>query len=114
MLFRSYSYAFSDIFGNLNSKGSTYTDLSANFDLGDGFTLTPHVGYQYIKNSSSLSYKDYSLTLAKDLGNGLSLTAAAISVDGNKTALSIPTTASSDGGKFTGKSTVVLGLKYTF
>ena len=109
-----YSYAFSEIFGNLNSKGSTYTDLSANFDLGDGFTLTPHVGYQYIKNSSSLSYKDYSLTLAKDLGNGLSLTAAAISVDGNKTALSIPTTASSDGGKFAGKSTVVLGLKYTF
>jgi uncharacterized protein (TIGR02001 family) len=109
-----YSYAFSNLFGTANSKGSTYTDLSANFDLGSGFTLTPHVGYQYVKKSVGSTYTDYGLTLAKDLGDGLSVTATAIGVDGNQKTLVLGALAGSDVGKFSGKSTVVLGLKYTF
>jgi uncharacterized protein (TIGR02001 family) len=102
-----YSYAFSNLFGTVNSKGSSYTDLSANFDLGSGFTLTPHMGYQLVNHSAPLSYKDYALTLAKDLGDGWSATASAISVQGDKTQLV-------DQGKFTGKGTLVVGAKYTF
>jgi len=67
-----YSHAISDLFGNPNSKNSYYLDLSANFDLGDGYTLTPHVGRQFIKNAPTYTYNDYSVTLTKDLGNGLS------------------------------------------
>jgi len=109
-----YSYAFSNLFGVANSKGSTYTDLSANFDLGSGYTLTPHIGYQYVKKSVGGSYTDYGLTLAKDLGDGLSVTATAIGVDGNQRTLVLGSLAGADAGKFSGKSTVVLGLKYTF
>lgn len=108
------SQSTTNLFGTTNSKGSTYTDLSANFDLGNGFTLTPHVGYQYVRNNSNYSYTDYALTLTKDLGKGISVSASAITVDGDKTALVIPNTAPSDTSKFTGKNTIVLGLKYTF
>ena len=109
-----HSVALSNLFGAANSKGSYYTDLSANFDLGSGFTLTPHMGYQYVKNQLGFSYTDYALTLTKDLGNGLSVSAAAITVDGNKNNLVIGTNGGSQTGKYTGKDTVVLGLKYTF
>lgn len=45
-----YSHSLSNTFGFANSKGSYYVDLSASFDLGNGFTLVPHVGRQVIKN----------------------------------------------------------------
>ncbi len=99
-----YSHAVSNLFGTANSKNSYYLDLSANFDLGSGFTLTPHVGRQSVKNSPASSYNDYSLTLTKDLGNGLS--ASAMLVDTNTTYVL--------GGKDTAKSGVVVGLKYAF
>jgi uncharacterized protein (TIGR02001 family) len=109
-----HSVSLSNLFGATNSKGSYYTDLSANLDLGSGFTLTPHVGYQYVKNQAGFSYTDYAITLAKDLGDGLSVSAAAIAVDGNKNNLVLGSNAGSQAGKFSGKSAVVLGLKYTF
>lgn len=99
-----YSHAISNLFGMANSKNSYYLDLSANFDLGSGLTLTPHVGRQSVKNNPTSSYNDYSLTLAKDLGNGLS--ASAMLVDTNTSYVL--------DGKDTAKSGVVLGLKYTF
>lgn len=61
-----YSHALSNLFGVADSKQSGYLDLSATFDVGGGFTLTPHVGHQKVKNSSALSYTDYSLTVNKD------------------------------------------------
>ena len=79
-----YSRALTDTFGNVNSEGSTYLDLSAAIDLGNGFTLTPHVGRQVIKNSSAFSYTDYSLTLAKDLGKGLSASLMAVGTNAGK------------------------------
>ncbi len=103
-----YSHAISNIFGFVNSKNSYYVDLSANFDLGGGYTLTPHVGYQSIKNNGDYSYTDYALTLAKDLGNGLSATAAVIGTDTSKDWYYTPA------GKFTGRTGVVVGLKYAF
>ena len=103
-----YSHAISNLFGIANSKNSYYLDLSANYDLGDGYTLTPHVGYQSVNNNSAYSYTDYALTLGKDLGGGLLLTAALVGTDTKNSFYTTPA------GKFTGRTGAVVGLKYTF
>lgn len=61
-----YSHSVSNLFGFADSKQSGYLDLSATFDVGSGFTLTPHVGHQKVKNNGDFSYTDYSLTVNKD------------------------------------------------
>lgn len=103
-----YSHAISNLFGVANSKNSYYVDLSGTFDLGGGFSLVPHVGYQSVKNNGAYSYTDYALTLGKDLGNGLSATAALVGTDADKALYVTPA------GKFTGKTGLVVGLKYAF
>lgn len=103
-----YSHSTTNLFGTVDSKGSGYFDVTANFDLGDGFTLTPHVGHQTVKHTAVASYTDYSLTLAKDF-SGLVLTAAVIGTDADKTFYANPVN-----GKFMGKNAVVVGLKKTF
>ena len=103
-----YSHAFSDLFGTPDSKNSYYLDLSAAFDLGNGYTLTPHVGRQGVKNHPVASYNDYALTLGKDLGNGLSASAAVIGTNATTGAYVSPS------NKDLGKSGLVVGLKYTF
>ena len=104
-----YSYAMSDLFGNPNSKGSVYWELSATYDLGNGYSLVPHAGHQTVKNNVN-GYTDIALTLNKDFGEGLVGTVSAISTNGaGKTAL-----ASSLTTYDTAKSTVVVGVKYSF
>jgi uncharacterized protein (TIGR02001 family) len=102
-----YSHAVSNLFGNPNSKNSYYLDLSAVFDLGNGMTLTPHVGYQSVKNVANATYSDYALTLAKDLGSGLSATVAVVGTNADEGVYSLK-------GKYNGKTGAVVGLKYTF
>ena len=108
-----YSYSLKELFGTPSSKGSDYFDLSANYDMGNGITLTPHIGRQIVAGpgagSGGLSYTDGSLTVAKDLGNGLSATAAAVVTNAKSTAFNSNSTSYA-----TGKSAVVLGLKYGF
>lgn len=105
-----YSHALTNTFANANSKGSSYIDLSANVDLGNGFTLTPHIGRQVIKNASAGgSYTDYSLTLAKDFGKGLSATLMAVDTNAGKSFYTLGTT-----NKYLGKEALVAGIKYTF
>jgi uncharacterized protein (TIGR02001 family) len=108
MFTAKYSHSVSNLFGTPDSKNSGYLDLSAAIDLGNGMTLTPHVGHQRIKNFSAGSYTDWSLTLAKDFGNGLTGTVAAVGTDADKTVYFTPS------GKFTGRNALVLGLKYSF
>lgn len=103
-----YSHSLTNLFGNPDSKGSGYFDVTANFDLGDGMTLSPHVGHQTIKHVSAGSYTDYSLTFAKDF-SGLALSAAVVGTDADKTFYASPAN-----GKFLGKTTLVVGLKKTF
>jgi uncharacterized protein (TIGR02001 family) len=104
-----YSYAFSDLFGTANSKGSTYWDLSATFDLGEGYSLVPHAGRQVIKNSAN-SYTDIALTLNKDLGDGLAASAAFISTNAKNNAYYSANNSSYN----TAKNALVLGVKYSF
>lgn len=104
-----YSYSLSPLFGVAKSEGSTYADLSASFDLGNGFSLVPHVGRQEITgvNGEGYSYTDYSVTLSKDLGKGLSASIAAIGTNAAEDKWTL-------NDRKLGKSTVVVGVKYTF
>jgi uncharacterized protein (TIGR02001 family) len=106
------SISATPLFGVPKSKGSQYYDLSANFDLGSGFTLTPDLGYQNITGSvakaADLSYTDYSLTLGKDFGKGLSASLQVIATDAKKEDYQ------TSNGKFTGRTGVVAGVKYAF
>ncbi|CAN1538578.1 Conserved hypothetical protein CHP02001 [Burkholderiaceae bacterium] len=95
--FVKFSYAVSTLFGNVNSQGSYYPDLTINYDTGIwGLTANAHVGYQYVagnqngrvgagtytnwvgssisgvSNSTLYSYTDWKLGLTKDFGGGLS------------------------------------------
>lgn len=105
-----YSRAVSNFIANSSSTGSQYFEVAASFDLGNGFTLTPHLGRQTIPNVANNvgDYTDYSLTLAKDFGNGLTATVAAIGTNAEKpfyTDLN---------GKFLGDSAFQVGVKYSF
>ena len=102
-----YSYATSTLFGTPNSKGSYYLDLSAALDLGEGYSLTPHVGYQSVATNPDYTYTDYALTLGKDLGNGLSATGAVIGTNAKKGSYAY-------NGNQMGNSSLVVGIKYTF
>lgn len=100
------SRSFTNLFGFADSKGSMYYDLSATFDLGSGYSVTPHVGRQTVKNLSAASYTDYSLTLNKSI-DALTLSLGVVDA---KTGVYI----SPVGNKDLGKRGVVLGAKYTF
>ena len=105
-----YSQSTGNLFGFANSKGSSYVDLTATFDLGDGYSLVPHVGYQAVKGAGNgiYSYTATALTLGKDLGNGLAASAAIIGTNAKKGSYVSPA------GKQLGKSGLVVGLKYSF
>lgn len=105
-----YSRSAGNFIANANSSGSAYFELAATFDLGNGFALTPHIGRQSIPNviNDAGDYTDYALTLAKDFGNGVTVTAAAIGTNANKSFYTDTT------AKFLGDSALALGLKYSF
>jgi uncharacterized protein (TIGR02001 family) len=103
-----YSHALTDTFGNMDSKGSGYLDVSASFEIADGWMLAPHVGHQKIKGplSGAATYTDYSLTLSKSFG-ALTPSIAVVGTDADKGFYTVK-------DKFLGKSGVVVGLKYAF
>lgn len=106
-----YSHSLTNLFGTPNSKQSGYLDLSAAVDLGNGFSLTPHVGWQRIKNFGT--YMDYALTGAKDLGDGLSVSLAVIGTNW-KSHFGFPYTLPGSGTKDLGRASLVAGIKKTF
>lgn len=83
MLSLKYNYAVSQYFvgwtdstGTKDSRGSSYIDLTGNFDLTHGWTLVGHVGHQFVRNVNQASpfdasYTDWKVGIAKDtdLGN---------------------------------------------
>ncbi len=128
------SYAVSTLFGNPNSQGSYYPDLTLNYDTGIwGLTLNGHVGYQYIAGNyktgayyynntnvipngtslnSVLGYTDWKLGVTKDFGGGLSL--AVSYVDTNpKPVHGYPAYASPQ-GKNLGRAGGLVSLTKTF
>jgi uncharacterized protein (TIGR02001 family) len=105
-----YSQATSNFIANPDSKGSSYIEVAAAFDLGGGFSLTPHMGRQSVPNqvASAADYTDYSLTLGKDFGNGLTASVAAMTTDAKDSFYKVP------GYDNLGKNAVTVGVKYTF
>ena len=57
-----YYYSFTDFFGlkapGVDTKGSQYLDLTGTFDLGSGFGLVGHVGWQKIKRGRDVGLID--------------------------------------------------------
>ncbi len=59
------------------TRGSGYLEVNANYDLGDGWTLTGHIGHQKVKNSvttaaiENANYTDWKLGATKDIGFGV-------------------------------------------
>ena len=114
--FLKFSYAVTNTFGNANSTGSYYPDLTMNYDTGIwGIGLNAHVGYQYIagspggvSNSNIYSYTDWKIGLTKDFGGGLS--GAVAWIDTNAKISGYP----SPQGKNLGGSTGIVSLTKTF
>jgi uncharacterized protein (TIGR02001 family) len=112
------SYGLTNFFGlgdgtPIDTKGNYYLDLGASYDLGGGWGVNGHYGYQYIKHGTDLglaknNVSDYKLGVTKDL-SGWAASASIIGTskkDYFTTGVSFPEAA--------GKTSVVLGLAKTF
>jgi uncharacterized protein (TIGR02001 family) len=122
-----YSNAVSDYFGTPNTKNSDYLDLSANYDLGNGWGVNGHVGHLHFKNMINGSYTDWKIGVTKDLGGWV---LGASFIDTNAKGNCSPTAVNQvycfgngnlnstglapDKTKDAGRSTVVLSISKTF
>ena len=100
-------------FGVANSRGTGYLEAAATFDLGNGYSITPHIGRQRYRGTGNgiASYTDLALGVNKDFGNGFSVSATALGTNANS---AFYTSAPTAGNKNLGRGTVVVGAKYTF
>ena len=118
MFVAKYSHSLSNTFAYPNSKNSGYVDLSATFDLGNGYAVVPHLGYQRIAGSvdgvknDKFSYADYSVALNKDL-NGLIYSATFVGTNFKERNGNHSTYAGSGDKSLSGRGLVV-GLKKSF
>jgi uncharacterized protein (TIGR02001 family) len=101
--------------GRGGSKGSSYLDLGATFDIGGGFNLGLHYGKLSVKNYSLFNYSDYKVSLSKDW---VGFTWSAAYIDSNAKA-DVYRTAKINGGGAdtiydTSKGTLVLSVAKTF
>lgn len=119
-----------------NTRGSSYLELNAAYDLGDGWGITGHIGQQKVKNvldatatavgTKGASYSDWNIGVTKDVGLGVvGLTYSDTNVSGTCTAAGgtnpycwgtnlNSTTGGQNGFKDVAKGTVVLSFKKTF
>jgi len=62
-----YYYGLDDYFSTPGSDHSSYLDLSANYDLGDGWGVNAHVGRLNFKGQRDGDYTDWKLGVTKDI-----------------------------------------------
>ena len=75
MLSLKYYHSVTDYFELPDSKGTGYLDLSANFDLGNGWGVNGHVGhlyasdyrYEFTGGSDKIDYTDWKIGVTKDI-----------------------------------------------
>lgn len=98
-----------------SSKGSSYIDLNANFEIADKLTLGLHAGQASVKNYGLLDYTDYKISLNKEY-NGINFGIAAIATNANSDIYrtTTGTTAAPTGTYDTSRSTLVLSVSKTF
>ena len=106
-----YSRSVTNFIANPDSKGSQYFEVAAAFDLGNGYSVTPRIGHQWVANvaGDAGDYTDYGVTLGKDFGNGLSASVAAIGTNVKSKTFYTDTK-----GRFLGKDALVVSVKYSF
>ena len=51
-----------------STRGTGYLDLSANYDLGEGWGINAHVGRLNLKNGYKGDYTDWKIGVTKDIG----------------------------------------------
>jgi uncharacterized protein (TIGR02001 family) len=110
--FAKFSYAVTNLFGFADSTGTNYSDLTLNYETGIwGITANAHIGYQAfvgntttagVSNDSLYSYTDWKIGLTKDLGAGLSISAAYIDTNAKKAGYTNPKNSSKNNGGATG------------
>ena len=72
-----YSYVVSDHFVGWatstggKTDGSYYLELNGTHDLGNGWGVLGHVGYQDVKGNDDASYTDWKIGVTKDVGFGV-------------------------------------------
>jgi len=97
------------------SKGSTYLDLGATFEIGAGVNLGLHYGKATVKNYGLFNYSDYKISLSKEW---LGFTWSAAYIDNNAKADVYRTAKINGDGSNTifdtSKSVVVLSVAKTF
>jgi uncharacterized protein (TIGR02001 family) len=64
-------HAFSDYFSAPDTKGSNYFDLSATYDIGNGWGAVGHIGKAKVHNFKEADYTDYKLGATKDVSGWL-------------------------------------------
>jgi len=106
-----YSHALTRLFGTANSKNSGYLEAAATFDVGGGFSVTRHIGYQHVAHNSNFTYTDYALTGSHDWF-GLSFSLSYVGTT-TKDINGTPAYLSPD-NKNLGRSSLVVGVKKTF
>ncbi len=107
-------FSAEDLFGGGNAGGSYYLDLSTSYDLGMGFGLVGHLGYQKLKGAAKLtdassgklesSYIDWKLGVTYTFSNGFVAGLSYIDTDIEL----------KSGNRNISDSTVVLNLSKTF
>ncbi len=81
-----YSRSTTDLFGNPDSEGSTYTELNGSYDIEDaGISVGAHYGKQTVANDSASDYADYNLSVSKDFsGYSVSVMFSNTDITGDK------------------------------
>ncbi|MCA3179859.1 MAG: TorF family putative porin [Burkholderiaceae bacterium] len=97
--------------GGKSSSGSYYVDLNYSTEIAPKLTVGAHIGYQNVRNYSSLSYIDYKLGVTYDW-TGWLLSAAIVGSDADKNLYFA--TDSSGKIKRLGETGLVLSIGKTF
>jgi len=102
-----YSHSLTNLFGNVDSKNSSYYDIGADLDVAEGTQLNLHVGHQSIKNNATGDYTDWKIGVTRDFGIA-AVSLAYIGTNADKGFYVTPS------GKFTGKNAAVLSVTKSF
>lgn len=103
-----YARSTTQLLGTVTPVASQYLDLSANFNLGNGYSLSPRLGRQDIPTPTPFGFTDYSLTLGKSFANGLAVSVTALGTNAGQSLFLVP------GNDFTSRIGLAAGLKYAF
>ena len=102
-----YSHTLTRWLGYPDSQGSGYIEISRPWPVAAGWTLVPHLGYLNVRRTQpSASYTDYALTLQKNLAPAWQFAASLQGTNADRSVYSTPS------GDFTGRTALLLGLKY--